>query len=91
MTTRPPEPSATVKDAEILVVDDHPETLEVIGRNLMAAGHRVQTVSSVGAAVDILDRQAPDLVKLLQSHDRDDNHADVISWTALVQFHGARQ
>jgi len=46
----------------ILVVDDAPDTIEVLSRNLSAAGYVVRTASSVPDAVAILDSAAIDLV-----------------------------
>ena len=46
----------------IMVVDDSPATLEVLERNLTAAGFRVFTASSVSEALQLLDKAAVDLV-----------------------------
>jgi two-component system response regulator HydG len=46
----------------IMVVDDSPATLEVLQRNLTAAGFRVFTAASVSEALQLLDRTAVDLV-----------------------------
>ena len=46
----------------VLVVDDAPDTVEVVGRNLTAAGCRVLTAGNVAQAVSILDGGAVDLV-----------------------------
>jgi DNA-binding NtrC family response regulator len=46
----------------ILVVDDAADTLEIISRNLSAAGYRVVTASSVVDAIGILDKEPVDLV-----------------------------
>lgn len=46
----------------IMVVDDSPATLEVLQRNLSAAGFRVFTASSVSEALQLLDKTAVDLV-----------------------------
>ena len=46
----------------ILVVDDAPGTLEVIGRNLTAKGYGVYTVTNVADAIGILDSKRVDLV-----------------------------
>jgi two-component system response regulator HydG len=45
-----------------MVVDDSPATLEVLQRNLTAAGFRVFTAASVSEALQLLDRTAVDLV-----------------------------
>ncbi|UCD38423.1 MAG: sigma-54-dependent Fis family transcriptional regulator [Fidelibacterota bacterium] len=51
------------KDAEsILVVDDAPETLEVLQRNLSGQGYRVLTAPSVEDAIRILKVETVDLV-----------------------------
>ena len=46
----------------ILVVDDSPATLEVLQRNLAAAGFRVFTASGVSDALKLLDKTTVDLV-----------------------------
>jgi DNA-binding NtrC family response regulator len=47
---------------KILVVDDSPPTLEVIQRNLEAAGYEVFTVPSVEEAIAFLEQNSVDLV-----------------------------
>ena len=47
---------------QILVVDDSPETIEVIERNLAMAGYRVIAVPGVAEAVRALDHASVDLV-----------------------------
>jgi two-component system, NtrC family, response regulator HydG len=47
---------------KLLVVDDAPDTLEIIKRNLVAAGFQVFTAPGVAEALEILDRTAVDLV-----------------------------
>ena len=46
----------------VLVVDDSPETVELIKRNLQAIGHQVYTASNVQSAVKLLDSVAFDLL-----------------------------
>ena len=46
----------------ILVVDDSPDTLEVLQRNLAAAGYRVFTSPGVAEAVGLLEQDQVDLV-----------------------------
>ena len=46
----------------ILLVDDSPDTLEVLQRNLTAQGFQVSTASSVGEATRRLETMPPDLV-----------------------------
>ena len=59
----PPEtPALNPGHFRILVVDDNPDTLEVIGRNLTGAGYHVLTASGVEAAVDILSTESVALV-----------------------------
>ncbi len=48
--------------ATILVVDDSPDTLELIRRNLELAGHTVFTASNVQQALNITDSIEPDIV-----------------------------
>lgn len=47
---------------KILVVDDSAPTVEVIRRNLAAAGYQIFTASSVAEAIAVLDRSPIDLV-----------------------------
>ncbi len=48
--------------ASILVVDDSPDTLEVLQRNLSSEGYRVHTASGVLEAIDLLKTTSVDLV-----------------------------
>jgi len=50
------------KKERILVVDDAPETLEVLQRNLASKGYQVYTASGVEEALRVLDTEAIDLV-----------------------------
>jgi DNA-binding NtrC family response regulator len=50
------------KGTKILVVDDSPLTLEVIRRNLEAAGYDVSTAASVVQAIAFLEHNSVDLV-----------------------------
>jgi len=50
------------KPERILVVDDSPDTLEVVSRNLTAAGYEVLTVPGVPEAVTALNANRTDLV-----------------------------
>jgi DNA-binding NtrC family response regulator len=50
------------KPERILVVDDSPDTLEVVRRNLSAAGYEVRTVPGVAEAVRALNAAPADLV-----------------------------
>jgi len=52
----------THENARILVVDDSALTLEVIQRNLSAAGYDVYTSGSVDQAIDFLEQDSVDLV-----------------------------
>ncbi|MDF7798561.1 sigma-54 dependent transcriptional regulator [Pontiellaceae bacterium B1224] len=54
--------SKNKKSERILVVDDSPDTLEVIRRNLSAAGFEVHTVPGVAEAVRALNALPADLV-----------------------------
>ncbi len=47
---------------KILVVDDEPDTLEVIRRNLVSQGYVVFTASGVTDAIDLLESRPVDLV-----------------------------
>lgn len=49
-------------DVRILVVDDSPDTLEVLTRNLSGCGYRVVTARSVAEATRTLDKLPIDLV-----------------------------
>jgi len=48
--------------ARILVVDDSAPTVEVLRRNLAAAGYHVFTASSVAEAIEVLDHSPIDIV-----------------------------
>jgi len=50
------------KNESILVVDDSPDTLEVVQRNLKSKGYRVFTASSAVEAIKILKSTSMDLV-----------------------------
>jgi two-component system, NtrC family, response regulator HydG len=50
------------KKTRILVVDDAPETLEVLERNLASRGYQVLTATAVAAAVALLERRRVDVV-----------------------------
>ncbi len=52
----------TLSKDRILVVDDAPDTVEVIERNLTAAGYSVLTAPGVREAVEILESHAIDVV-----------------------------
>ncbi len=52
----------TSEKEKILVVDDSPNTLEVLQRNLQAEGYRVFTASDVASAISILEQSRFDLV-----------------------------
>ena len=54
--------STTAKKESILIVDDSPDTLEVLHRNLKSQRYKVFTASSVGDAIRILNSYAVDLV-----------------------------
>ena len=53
-------PSSYKKKECILVVDDSAATLEVLQRNLTAAGYRVFTASGAGQAIEILNETEMD-------------------------------
>lgn len=63
LTTRPkqievvePPPSAVdTAGLDLLVVDDHPHTLQLLSRLLRRKGHRVSTADSVRSAITLLD------------------------------------
>jgi DNA-binding NtrC family response regulator len=50
------------KKASILVVDDAPDTLEILHRNLTSQGYRVYTAGSVPEAIQFLENTSVDLV-----------------------------
>jgi DNA-binding NtrC family response regulator len=50
------------KKERILIVDDAPDTLEVLQRNLSSQGYQVFTAPGVAEAIQILDQTAVDLV-----------------------------
>jgi DNA-binding NtrC family response regulator len=52
----------SVTKEQILVVDDAPNTLEILQRNLQAAGYRVFTAMDVASAIQLLQQAPFDLV-----------------------------
>ena len=48
--------------ASIMIVDDAPDTLEILQRNLSSQGYRVFSAEGVVEAIKLLDNQAVDLV-----------------------------
>jgi len=54
--------SALAEKEQILIVDDSPNTLEVLQRNLTFQGYRVLTAPGVSGAIKILEATAVDLV-----------------------------
>jgi DNA-binding NtrC family response regulator len=54
--------ASTAEKETVLVVDDSPDTLELIQRNLSGAGYGVFTAPSVPEAIDILEGTPVDLV-----------------------------
>ena len=54
--------STTTKQESILIVDDSPDTREVLQRNLKSQGYKVFTASSVADATEILISYTVDLV-----------------------------
>ncbi len=54
--------SAENSGERILIVDDSPETVEMLERNLTAEGYEVITASGVAEAIEILDSMIVDLV-----------------------------
>jgi two-component system, NtrC family, response regulator HydG len=57
-----PAPPPAASGPRILVVDDSPDTLELIQRNLASQGHVVHTAASAADALALLDAMAVDLV-----------------------------
>jgi len=53
---------SSAKKERLLVVDDAPQTLEVLQRNLTSKGYQVFTAASVAEAIRILETTAVDLV-----------------------------
>ena len=51
-----------MKHEQILIVDDSPDTLEIVKRNLKTKGFSVYTSESVEQAIGILEVQPVDLV-----------------------------
>ena len=54
--------SPSKEKERILIVDDSATTLEVLQRNLTAAGYQVFTAPGVAEAIEILEGTALDLV-----------------------------
>lgn len=69
----------TAERGSILIVDDSPDTLELIRRNLELARHTVLTASSVNEAKGLLERQKFDLLIT-------DYHMPFASGIDLIRF-----
>ena len=92
---------ATKEKEQILVVDDAPNTVEILQRNLEAAGYRVFTAGDVPSAIHLLEQASFDLVitdfKMpkqsgmdLVRHIRENlKHTDVIMITGYPSVGGA--
>lgn len=85
----------------ILVVDDSPDTLEVIQRNLVSEGYRVYTAPGVTEAIGILDTTSIDLVitdikmpgasghSLIRHVDENFHDVEVVAITGYPSIEGA--
>ena len=51
-----------LRSLRLLVVDDHPDTVRILGRLLTAAGHHVHTAGTAGEALRLADQHAFDLI-----------------------------
>ena len=49
-------------NTNVLVVDDSPETVELIKRNLQSVGYQIFTASNVQSAIKVLDSAEINLV-----------------------------
>ena len=56
------KPASSPAKERILVVDDAPDTLEVLQRNLQSKGYQVYTAPGVREAIGILDQTPVELV-----------------------------
>jgi two-component system CheB/CheR fusion protein len=54
--------ASALKGVSVLVVDDDPDTLDILGLALGAVGATVQTAASAEAALAMLQRWRPDVV-----------------------------
>jgi PAS domain S-box-containing protein len=59
---RPPEPYPRLDGVRVLVVDDEPDSNDVVSTLLGSAGAEVRVAASVAQALDVLSRWLPDLV-----------------------------
>jgi CheY-like chemotaxis protein/anti-sigma regulatory factor (Ser/Thr protein kinase) len=59
---RPEVETGSVPEVSILLVEDHPDTLAVMSRLLRRLRHRVETVSSVSAALEVAEGRHFDLL-----------------------------
>lgn len=57
-------PGANGAGELVVVVDDHADTVDLVGETLGAAGYRVATATSGAAALRLIRREPPDLVLL---------------------------
>jgi signal transduction histidine kinase/ActR/RegA family two-component response regulator len=55
-------PGPALAGVRVLAVDDNADTLELLGIGLSAAGAHVRTAGSAAAAVDLFDREVPDVL-----------------------------
>ena len=53
-----------LNSVKILLVDDEPDILEIVGFNLSTEGYRVLTASNGAEGVEIAEREKPDLIIL---------------------------
>src|SRR4051812_19238091 len=53
---------ASLEQTRVLIVDDDEQTCELLSRVLVRSGYRVQTADGAEAALEMLGRQAFDLV-----------------------------
>jgi CheY-like chemotaxis protein len=85
-----PEPPPTLRDMRVLLVDDDPLIIQVVGEALAHAGADVRGCESVGAALDALAGWQPDVIVSDIEMPGDDGYALVRAVRALPPEQGGR-
>jgi len=85
-----PEPPATLRDVRILLVDDDPSIIQVVGEALAHAGAHVRGCESVDVALDALAGWQPDVIVSDIEMPGDDGYALVRAVRALPPEQGGR-
>src|SRR5262249_46282565 len=85
-----PEPATALRDVRVLLVDDDPSTMQVVGEALAQAGADVRGCESVGVALDALAGWQPDVVVSDIEMPGDDGYALVRAMRVVPPGQGGR-